>query len=398
MSELHRIQADHIEKQMFAAKTLAIQSAMAPTFTSDEAALRWMSDMGQPRKVTDDKVFKDFVNNPDKYREVVEVNGEKVSKWVDSIGPREVAQMYAIKSIGIVSDAGHGKLNSNPIWSKLYGTEKGLLTQPENYPVMATFQAWQAPSDIDMGWMQAFSSFDLRSSAIGKLVDFIGSAKFYELTDNQPIQYSNIGIDKAVDIIKRGFGGGHNIDMDLIRVAPMVTLNMAFTSLRFAAEAKKSELGYDTIHTEFTGTESYSTSVLVTLNNAGKALKKRLIEAKLGISITQNSQLLLYVNPTHQELVEQALFSVRGPDGTNPVMIHNIRPVYSYLFPALPDGVKKGGHLILPGQKAAYATFQDMTTNEETHFDTQRLKVAAVEKYSMKFFETKQNIRVQFEA
>lgn len=357
----------------------------APTFTSNEKALEWVNAMGATPTMSPEQ-FQKLISDPQSFMED--------GKFKDSVGKREKALYFAYKSLEVVSDVTFGRRESNPILSKAIG---GLFTQPGNYPVAASFASYQAPQDLDMNWMQAFNSVDLRGAMIGKLVDWVGEAKFYELLNNEPIKYSNIGYDKATDVVKRIFAGGHAIDMDMVGNSPALTLNNAFTSLRLAAEAKKADVAYSAINDEYDGTENYATSVVNTFNVAGHTLKNKFVSSKLGISVTPSTLLLMYANPSNQATVEQALNAIRGTDGTSPIVIHNIRPIFSYKIDAT-TATKKAVRLLIPGQKAVHATFQDLTTNQESHFDTQRIKVAAVEKYNIKFYETKQNLIVNLEA
>lgn len=368
-------------------KRAAYAAINAPTFTSNEKALEWISAMGTAPTMTPDQ-FKKLISDPQSF---MDDNG----KFKEMVGKREQALYFAYKSLEVVSDVTFGRESMNPILTrKAIG---GLFTQPGNYPIAASFASYQAPQDLDMNWMFAFNSVDLRGALIGKLVDWVGEAKFYELINNESIKYSNIGYDKATDVVKRIFAGGHSIDMDMVGNAPALTLNNAFTSLRLAAEAKKSDIAYSAINDEYDGTENYATSVVNTFNVAGHTLKNKFVSTKLGINVTPSTLLLMYANPSNQATVEQALNAIRGTDGTSAIVIHNIRPIFSYKIDAT-TATKKAVKLLVPGQKAVHATFQDLTTNQETHFDTQRVKVAAVEKYNIKFYEEKQNLTVNLEA
>jgi hypothetical protein len=251
-----------------------------------------------------------------------------------------------------------------------------------------------------MQWMRVFQSVDMRGMVIGKIVDFFGEVQAYELTDKQPLKYSNLGYDTAVDVTKRMFGAGAGLSLDMLNTSPAYTLNNAFIAVRRALEVKKAKVAYALMYASgsYDDTTNYNTTPstvvgkdIATLNDAAYATLADIATVKNGVQITPDSVMYFVCNPTYKVRIDSALSSVRGTDGTNSILGYNIVPIYSFLMPSSPDGSNAGGILMLPGQKNIYATFSDLLTNTESHFDTQQMKVAGLEKYNFVVKEDKQN-------
>lgn len=321
---------------------------------------------------------------------------EDYQKFIDAFNagcegkqlPKAIKQKMAklVKdAMSVTTDFRAGRLHDNVVWNERMKYISALAV-PGMAALMDTFNiATVADMAADMNWMRAFRTIDMRGSMAGKIINFFLHAEIKELTPQESVPYGYIGTVTEESIDSGRYGGGFAFDRKWIANNGFLQLNDAIMALREENDITKSEASYLAMVQKIGGTEAFDTDPATTFNKAYNNLLDPLRTNK-GYGITATTPVLAYHHPHHTQKVNQAIFALRGENGTNPVVEYNITPIPTYEVPkTLKENNTGTAHdavmFVLPGRRILHVPQDGLSENQAFDWDKQVIKVGLQDFY-----------------